>query len=463
MLFSALVLLTTSSDSLIYHLIVLLVLAAGLLVASSQWLRTRTMQPPSLMIAARAQTLAFAGILLIRLLQAILPLLVDRTLLLTTWSLPLDRAVDTLSLALLAWAFVPLLHQRRWFTGAWFALNILAAVTVCVLSLTIFTGPPADYNVSSPGWIWASWQVIIAGLTILTLGLSASFAQDEPATFLEERSLALVAFGTLLIGYILHLLTLANLLPAYPAPDNLAGWARGAQFVAYPVLVFAIYRHTIATLSIQSYQLRNLSQTSLGQIQEMINLFDISHKIGGSLDLSEVVEAAARSIAEALHADQCAIGLLEDGQPGQLRLAAVYSAANPALTPDTTTLALDQQPDIQNARQQMRPIQAHPAPPAGWLTALFNRLGSAQAGPLLIQPLGRQAAALGVLLIGNGASQRPFTLEQEQLCRTLSAQASLAIQNGRSYQALEARAQQLTWALRNQEVETGRQRAALEA
>jgi signal transduction histidine kinase/GAF domain-containing protein len=470
MLSSVLTLFIASWGSFIYYLIVLLVLAVGLLIAGSQWQRSQAMQSPSLLLAARTQTFAFAGSLALRLLLTSVPFLADGiTSSSLTWSLPLERAVDLLSVALLVWAFAPVLRQHQWPARAWLALNTLAAVAFCVLSVAVPANLPGtpltDFNSSPAGWMWAVWQVISAGLAILALSLSTvqSREEDAAAAFVEERSLALVAFGALLTGHVLHLFTLANLLPAYPAPNNLASWTRWAQLVAWPVLVFALYRQTIATLSTQSHQLRNLSQTSLDQIREMINLFDVSRKISGSLDLGEVVEAATHNLAKTLHAEQCAIGLLESAQPGQLRLVAIHNPAS--TTPNSTppTLALDQQPVIQHALQRMCQVQVKPPVPDAWLATLFARLGSPNPGPLLIQPLGRQAAALGVLLLGNAISQRSFSPEQEQLCRTLGTQVTLAIQNARSYQALETRAQQLTWALRNQEAESSRQRVSLEA
>ena len=470
MLSSIASLFTASWGSFIYNLIVLLVLAVGLLIARSQWQRSQAMRSPSLLLAARIQTFAFAGSLALRLLLAGVPLLAEgSTSSALAWSLPLERAVDLLSVALLAWAFAPALRQHRWPARAWLALNALVAVIVCVVSLsapaTLPGAPLTDFNISPSGWIWAICQVVGGGLAVLALSLPAVPPRDEDAAavFVEERSLALVAFGALLAGYVLHLFTLANLLPAYPAPDNLASWARWAQLAAWPVLVFALYRQTIAALSTRSAPSRALGQPSPDQIREMIDLFDVSRKINGSLDVGEAAEAAAHSLARMLRAEQCAIGLVESGQPGQLRLVAIHNPASGAPIPASPALALDQQPVVRNALQRMVQVQVKPPVPGGWLAALFARLGSPNPGPLLIQPLGRPAAALGVLLFGNAASQRPFNAEQEQLCRTLGTQLTLAIQNARSYQALETRAQQLTWALRNQEAESSRQRASLEA
>lgn len=455
-----LTLLSSIADSFIYHLTILLFLAVGLVVAYGHWQRAAVGYTRQVVIAARAQLLAFGGMFILRLLQAVLPAAASTTI------LPLERAVDALSLGLLAWAFLPALRGHSIRSVVWLAANALAAAACYALALSDGVAPAAlftDYNLSDAGRLWALWQVGASLVAALMLLLTGARDQEEAAYFAEERGLAFTAFLALLAGYALHQLALIGAIPAYAPPNNLASWARLGQLLAYPVFAFAVYRQAIAALSQASYQLPGLGLGTLEQIREMVSLFDISRKISSSLDLGEVIESAAQSVAQALQADYCAIGLLEDGQPGQMRLAAIYDRSRNRVITSTTTFALDQQPVIQQCLQEMRPTQVNQAQPEAWLKALLSLLGNRTAGgSLLIHPLGRQTAALGVLLVGS-SGLRPFSTESEQICRTLASQITQAIENARSYQALEARSQQLTWALRNQEAEANRRRAAMEA
>jgi PAS domain S-box-containing protein len=247
----------------------------------------------------------------------------------------------------------------------------------------------------------------------------------------------------------------------YPVP-NVPTWTRLGQLVAYPLLVFTIYQGTIASLSSKSEELRGLSQTSLEQIKGLVNLFEASRRISHSLDLSEVLEGSAQSLAKALNADQSAIALLENGQTTQLRLAAIYNPARQGRG-EAVTFPINEQQAIKHALRRVRQVQINQRDDNPQLRLLFSLMGSEQTGPVIIQPLAQHDTAMGVLIVGNGASGRPFSASEAQLIRTLAHQVTVAIENARVYQGLETKAQQLAWTLRNQEMEASKQRAAMEA
>ncbi|MDX1521369.1 MAG: ATP-binding protein, partial [Anaerolineae bacterium] len=69
---------------------------------------------------------------------------------------------------------------------------------------------------------------------------------------------------------------------------------------------------------------------------------------------------------------------------------------------------------------------------------------------------------IGALILGNAISKRVFTETEAQLCKTLADQISLAIDHAKEYASISAKAQHLSWTLRNQELETGKRRAAME-
>jgi signal transduction histidine kinase len=227
-------------------------------------------------------------------------------------------------------------------------------------------------------------------------------------------------------------------------------------------LVFTIYQGTIASLSSKSEELRGLSQSSLEQIKGLVNLFEASRKISHSLDISAVLENSTQSVAQALNADQCAVALLEDGQASQLRLAAIYNPARQGRG-EAVAFPLNEQQAIKHALRRLRQVQINQRDDNPQLRILFSLMGSEQTGPIIIQPMVRNDTAFGVLIVGNGTSGRPFLASEVQLCRTLADQVTVAIENARAYQSLETKAQQLAWTLRNQEMETGKQRAAMEA
>lgn len=461
MLSGALTLLSTQSGSLIYHLVVLLVIEAGLAIAWGQSRRSRDAWPHAVAIRARTQVIALGGMIGLRGLLLVAAIIAGRSpQMAVAWIPPLERAIDVVSLGLLAWAFVPALHDHLILGTGLLMANTLA-VGVFYVILTAVWGnqvaqgnvPFLDYNLSGQEWVWITWQIAIA------LAAIAALATEAPRD--EERSLSLVAFGGLLLGYGLHLMVLIGILPLYPTP-NVPTWTRLGQLVAYPLLVFAVYQGAITSLSSKSEELRGLSQTSLEQIRGLVNLFEASRKVSHSLDLSEVLEGSTQSVAQALDADQCAIALLEDGQTTQLRLAAIYNPARQGRG-EAVLFPINEQQAIKYALRRARQVKINERDDNAQLRILFSLMGSEQTGPVIIQPLVHHDTPLGVLIVGNGTRGRPFSASEAQLCRTLATQVAIAIENSRAHQALGTKAQQLAWTLRNQEMEAGKQRAAMEA
>jgi len=459
-----LTLLSTQSGSLIYHLIVLLVLEAGLAIAWDQWRRSQDAWPYAATVRARTQTIALGGMLGLRGLLILVTLIAGSSPdTAAVWIPPLERAIDVISLGLLAWAFVPALRDRTTAAIALLAVNTLAAGVFYVV-LTAGWGSQLvqglivpDYNLAGQARIWVAWQILITLATIIALAEPFS----DGAFLDRERSLALVAFSGLLLGYGLHLLVLVGVLPPYPVP-NVPTWTRLGQLIAYPLLVFTIYQETIALLSSKSEELRGLSQTSLEQIRGLVNLFEASRKVTSSLDLSAVLEGATQSVTQALNADQCAIALVEDEQTSQLRLAAIHNPSRQGRG-EAVTFPINEQQAIKHALRRGRQVQINERDGNPQLRLLFSLMGSETTGPVIIQPIIHHDTVLGVLIVGNGTTGRPFSASEAQLCRTLANQVAVAIENARTYQALRTKAQQLAWTLRNQEMEASKQRAAMEA
>jgi len=464
MLSSALTILSTQAGSFIYHLIVLLVLDAGLVIALGQWRRGKDVYPNAVTNRARIQAMVLIGILGLRGLLVVASLIARSSpQTAVIWIPPLERAIDVISLGLLAWAFVPVLRDRVTLGLGLVVMNTVAAGVFYIILTAIWSGQVSqggvlpDYNSSGQAWVWTISQIAltIAAIVFLTRDLS------EKAPHSPEHSLSLFAFGALLLGYVLHLLTLSGLLYLYPVP-NVPTWTRLGQLIAYPLFVLVIYQGTIATLSNKSEELQGLSKTSMEQIKGLVSLFEASRKISQSLDLSEVLEGSAQSVAQALNADQCAIALLEDGQTTQLRLAAIYNPARQGRG-EAVTFPLSEQQAIKHALRRERQVPINERDDNPQLRLLFSLMGSEQTGPLIIQPLVHNGTPLGVLIAGNGTSRRPFSVSEAQLCRTLADQVTVAIQNARAHRVLETKAQQLAWTLRNQEMEVSKQRAAMEA
>lgn len=437
------------SINLSYYLFTLFAILASLWIARDHWQRGTSFRARRLMVV-------FGGLLAVRLLFLLLVVLTRSSLLdARAWLPPFDRTVSVISLAFLAWGFVPLLRDRSGAGLLFLVTNALLAFGFFLISVlgwrsTLAVAPGALFNDS--GWeiFWLVWQ---AGLTIFTL-----FALLQHLD--EERMLVFFSFSSILLGQMIHALTIAGLLPAYTGHEPI--WVRVGEMIAYPILAVAAYQSIIKSLVLRSRELQNLSANTLDQIKGLNSLFDATRNITSSLDLFDVLEGSTQSVAQALQADQCAIALPEEGETAQLRLMAIHNPFREGRG-EAVTFPLNDQQAIKHALSRVRQIQINDAEDNPQLRLLFALMGARETGPLLIQPLVHRDVALGVLIVGNGQSKRVFGASEGRLCETLARQIAVAIDNARTHQALSAKAQQLAWTLRNQEQESSRRKAAMEA
>jgi signal transduction histidine kinase len=454
----------SAQGNTIYHFLALLVLDAGLVIAWGQWRRSKDIWSNAMMIQARTQTIVIGSMIGLRgLLVLIVIIAKSSSDTMVLWIAPLERMVYVVSMGLLAWAFVPTLRNRIPLGAGLMAANTLLAGAVFIILGAVWGNQPIqgtiqpDYNLSGQEWVWTVWQAVIAIAAAIALGEELTSKAVEG----QEHGLSLLAFVALFVSCGLHLLALMQILPPYSVP-NVPLWIRLGQLVAYPVLVLNMYVGTITSLSSRSEEYRGLSQTSLEQIKGLVQLFETSRNIGHTLDLSEVLEGSTQSLARALNADQCAIALLEDEQATQLRMVAIHNPARQGRG-EAVSFPINEQQAIKHSLRRVRQVQINERDNNPQLRILFSLMGCEQTGPLIIQPLVRHDTAMGVLIVGNGVSGKPFSVTQSQLCQTLADQVTAAIQNARTHQILVTKAQQLAWTLRNQEMEASKQRAAMEA
>jgi signal transduction histidine kinase len=402
--------------SLVYHLLLLLAVEATLAMAWGEWQRARREQ---------AQRLFFAmgGLFLVRVPYFVAALLAP------AWLPLLERFADTASIGLLGWAFMPPPKQgaRTW--DLVFGIDLLATVGVCV-AFSILWGqdPQADYNSSWQAIVWSLWQM---GLTLLA-GLAVTRSQGE-------------GWGTFLVAIVVMFLGALMQLLHPPDMPNVPVWERLGNLVAYPLMAAAVYQNIIAGLRVHSRQLQDISQASLDQIKSLLFLFETGQQMSASLDLPPVLDNAVRGIARALGADQCAIAFPVEGDPGQMRLMAIFNPARQGRG-EGVAFPCEYQFTVQQAMRRKRYVIAEESDNVQ-LKVLFALMGSSEVGPLLVQPLVAEGEAIGAIIVGNSRSRRPFTPNEAKLCQSLAEQLVGAIQNARRYQAAQNSIRELNQAL----------------
>lgn len=430
-----------------YYLFTLFGIEAALVIAWGQWQRSDSFR-------ARRLTVVFGSLTLLRLMLLML-VLVGRSApdIASVWVPPFERVMAITSLGFLIWGFTPLMREKGFAATTLLATNTVFAFIFYFLAVGFWTRNSLglnslDFNQSSWEYFFVGWQVLL----VLFGAINCAMKLDE------ERTYALFSFLTLLGGYVIHVF----LAGSYPQPHDPL-WVRLGELIAYPLLAVAVYQGAIQSLTARTQEFQNLSQSSLDQVRGLITIFEATRELASSLELSHVLDSSAQSVAEAIGADQCAITLPDDGDDiSQLRLVSIFNPSRKGRG-ESVSFPLNDQQAIKHALKRKYQVQIDEYQDNNQIRMLFSLMGAHDVGPLIIQPLLKQSEPIGVLILGNAISKRVFTETEAQLCKTLADQVSIAIDHAKEYALVSAKAQQLSWTLRNQELESGKRRAAMEA
>ncbi len=224
----AIELLTRPPGDLVYHLIVLFALEAMLGFAVLRARRTAWSVPlRQLVITGAVILVGRLGLIVVALLS--LQGIPSDVVLATTFTPPLERAIDVIGLGFLAWAFVPVLRQRSQLgVGLLIVNSVVAAIAYAVMANAwAVQASSGFYSATSQETIWQVWSLAIAVLAALTLSIGPR----------PRSGTALAAFVFMTIGHALQF--------AGPLTDtHIAAWVRLAQLAAYPMLVVVVYQLT---------------------------------------------------------------------------------------------------------------------------------------------------------------------------------------------------------------------------
>lgn len=409
---------STPQGGLVYYLLVLWPVIAGLSMAVGEWKRTRD---------DLAQRLSFAlgGMLLVRAIYALAALVSALNLIESDVLLPpLERYVDTVSICLLAWALMPR-PKRDARTWDWvFGGNLILAVAVCVIFVILWG---RAWTGNSTLWYNDYWQVTVWSVWQLGLVLLASLAAIRSQG--EGWGMFLLANCFMFAGLLLQRLSPAD-------TGHMPTWQRMMNLVAYPLIAIAVYQEIVTGLRERGRELQDISQASLDQIKSLLNLFEVSRRTSGTLDLPMVLDNAVQGIARVLDADQCAIVFPEEGDSSTMRLVAIHNPTRQGRG-EAVTFPLEYQLTVQQAIRRRKPILVEESDNIQ-LKVLFALLGSSgETGPLLVQPLLTERGTLGAIIAGNARSRRPFSASDRKLSESLAEGVVAAVQNARVYKAAQ--------------------------
>ncbi len=424
-----------------YYLFTFFAIEAALAIAWGQWQRHDSFR-------ARRLIVVFGSLTLFRIILFILAFVGwNSTEIATYWIPPFERVMVIASLGFLVWGFAPPLREKESMGNTLLALNTVFVFGFYFAAGLFWNG--LDFNRDRWETFFVSWQII---LTII--GIISCIPRIRVD---EERLYAMLGFGIFLTGNILHIFMASTY-----TVTHLPVWIRLAELAAYPIFAAAVYYGAIQSLTIRTQQFQSLSEDSIDQVKGLVGLLEATREINTSLDLSSILDGAAKSVVQALTADQCAIALPDEGEDlSQLRLVSIYNPSRKGRG-ESVSFPLNDQQSIKHALRKKYQLLIDEYEDSNQIRLLFTLMGAHEVGPLLIQPLLMNDKPQGVLIVGNAVSKRLFTETEMRLCKTLADQIVMSIGHAREYATVSAKAQQLSWTLRNQELENGKRRAAME-
>ncbi len=422
---SILEILNQPPGALAYHVILLFTLEAMCGMAWGEWQRMRRQE-------YRQMAWGFLALALLHVIWAVLEGLGWRGAIpgqtLSWLGPPLQDALYTLSWGLLAWSLLPLLQApgKRWLLGGGLVaalLGIFGVVAVLIWRGAVLVSPAAEYGAH---WLAYAWS----GLRI---ALAAAALYGAIRRGAEHRLWLGVAFAALLIGQVIQLIQGRGIGFALAS-----SWLRIAELLAYPLLALTVHQSIISDLFSYGLEFKNVSEESLRQTRELLLLLETTKATTSTLELDKVLGRIVENVVLALNADQCAIAYASP-ETKALQVRATYDPlhnSEPATAPKSASadLELEALPIVQHAlerRQQVLSARAESNPAA---QEIFRLLGSSDTGPLIIQPLASDERVLGLLLVGNSRSKRPFSQADGNLCQALATQVTSAIENAQRYQ-----------------------------
>ncbi len=443
----------TDAGTFVYHLLVILALQAMAGIALIEWRHTRNPDH-------RHGLIAFGGLLALR-----IPLLLVEPLAGQSFTLrvlfPLLSGVEMANAVILGWAFLsPVLDRRisRWYLCGGLGVVLLCTLTFLPLWHRALERLPNLLYVAF--WQPAFWNGASMALALsLAVTLASRPSQEKP--WLPVAGFLIHALG-FLIMFTASLLQVVGRLEAAGAA-NVAGWGRVVCLLGYPFFVITVYRSALQDMWAYHQELQTVSEEALRQTQELLFLVEAGRITGESLDLDTTLRRVVESIALAVNADRCGVFLTDPGRPDTLTLAAQHATLQPAgHTAAPVEFSLADQPALEQALQRRKQLLLNVGADNPRLQALYGLLGSQKAGPTIVQPLLCQRRVLGVLVVGNDGSQRPFDANNARLCQSISSQIAAAIENAHRYHDLQVQASKLAELLQAQEEEVRRRTAFLE-
>ncbi len=292
---------------------------------------------------------------------------------------PFERWLLVASVAAFIWAALLGAHSRPWQT---MALASWLVITGLAFGADTLFRARQGVSLAAEPFVWQQAVVLVTLLVSLVLNLVLRVPE-------REWSLSVTLFW--LLG------TVAQLVWRDPT-QAVDGWQRLASLVALPLLSMLVPRQLQARPLVASRR--------SGSLLEGVPLAEVIQSVSGSRNLESTLIVASSRLAGLLHADVCAIGLVGEEVPDEVRVVAVHPPNSAQIDPPHLRLADYEGLDI--AYAQGRAVVAASSAEDPWVAPLYQALGFSHTAPLAIVPVAQQQHRLGLLLLGGPQGARSW-------------------------------------------------------
>lgn len=407
--------------SLVYHLVTLLALQAA---AGIAWWQARH-RPAD--VVARRLGWAAVGILLARLLFFLAVLLTGSSALAAaTWLPPLEQAINTITAVLLVWALSPHLNRLPRLGDVILLLVVLFTGVMYAFFASDWAGRVAEgaafggYQASNQATIWSVFQLIA-----LTVGL-AFILIGRPQDWALRLSMTAVLWLT-------HLVHALHWPPLLAADTETAYWIRLGHLIAFPLLTALVYRHTLNQLLLAQMIYRPPAE-------QLADALHLSGQVIENLDMNRTLYQSVAMVAEVVDAEFVALATPTLDDPDHLRLTTTPAGADKrgegsGGRPGQWRLKLSDWPAFRMAMQQRQGVELLAnGLGARQLHDLYQEMGLAMLGSLLIEPLLVNGKELGVLLLAGSPERERWPAQVRALTPFLARFIASALANAQQYE-----------------------------
>lgn len=390
----AIALITQSPGALIYFLVTLFALQQALVPA----LTARQRVPQATL--PRRWLWCIGALLLGRVAMIVVGLLGTTNILVAAKLLPpLERWLEFVSVVLVMWAALWGARARRWQTRA---LLIVLAASFAFYGFTASIWPAWEGQQAFNGFVYEQiWEVLTVAFLLLYLFLNVLLRPPE-----WEWAGGMILFW--LLGHALQLRW-----PDTTMHDS--GWLRLTSLVTLPLLSILVHRQTSSLDALQPQK---------GLAIDTDALQDVLQNVEFARELEPSLIVASSKLADILGVDVCAVTLTADSDVPAINVVALHPPNAAQL--EAPVLPLAAYPALADVHTGQQPQIVKPSSHTSWLVDLYDQLGIRTVSPLSIVPLTDKDETIGLLLLSNPESKRPWSdedIDTQRFVATLFAAA----------------------------------------